>query len=202
MESLVCLPDRTIFLVMAGPPAVYFIADRAAGGILVNAPPCDAQRLADLAREAPVRYLFLPSHHGARDLAAWRAQGVEVLAYEAEVSAIGAPVDLAVDGRQKLTRTIDFLPMAGRTRGTCGLRIKNLPGALFLGPALRPGDDGWPQLLANADDYSYETRLLGVFGLRDLRFDYLFTDFFVPGVTQFGPGADRSMRAHLDALLA
>ncbi|MDA8389657.1 MAG: hypothetical protein M0Z76_02815 [Gammaproteobacteria bacterium] len=201
METLLSLSDRTVFLVTPGPPAVYFIADHKAGGILINAPAFSPGLQAELARHATVRYLFLPSHRGACDLAAWRERGVEVLAFEAEVASIDGPVDVAVDGRQKLTRTIDFLPMAGRTPGTCGLRIKNLPGVLFLGPALRPGADGWPQLLANDDDYSYESRLLGVFGLRDVRFDYLFTDSFVQGVTRFGPGADQYVRGHLDALL-
>ncbi len=202
MERLAELPGRTIFLVGAGPPAVYFIADHKAGGILVNAPMFSAALHAELAGHAPLRYLFLPSHRGACDLAAWRGQGVEILAFAQERPFIGGVVDIVVDGHQKLTRTIDFLPMAGRTAGTCGLRIKNLPGALFLGPALDPGDDGWPRLQAHADDYSYETRLMGVFGLRDVRFDYLFTDSFVPGRTRFGPGADQHMRGHLDALLA
>ncbi|MDA8361501.1 MAG: hypothetical protein M0Z44_05830 [Gammaproteobacteria bacterium] len=201
METLLRLAERTVFLVTPGPPAVYFIADDKAGGILVNAPPFDSSLHAELACHAVVRYLFLPSHHGARDLAAWRDQKVEVLAFEAEVPFIDGIVDVAIDSRQKLTRTIDFLPMAGRTPGTCGLRIKSLPGVLFLGPALRLGEDGWPQLLRNDDDFSYETRLLGVFGLRDVRFDYLFTDSFVPGMTRFGPGADECVRAHLDALL-
>lgn len=201
MDRLLALPDRSIYLVEPGPPAVYYIEDHKAGGILVNAPAFSAQRAADLQGLGAVRYLFLPSRFGAQDLGLWRAQGAEVLATPEEAAAIGG-ADIVVDGQKKLTRTIDFLPMAGRTGGTCGLRLKNLPGVLFLGPALSPGASRWPELVALPDDHSYEARLMGVFGLRDLVFDYLFTDHFLIQETLFGPGADRAIRAHLDALLA
>ncbi|MHB8253681.1 MAG: hypothetical protein ACYDEV_08270 [Acidiferrobacter sp.] len=200
MDRLLDLPDRSIYLVDQGPPAVYYVVDHKAGGILVNAPPFSAALLDRLQNLVVPRYLFLPSRFGARDVGLWRTTGVEVLAFQEEVAEIGV-VDIAVDAHQKLTRTVDFLPMAGRTRGTCGLRLKNLPGVLFLGPALSPGPSRWPELIAQSDDYSYESRLMGVFGLRDLTFDYVFTDTFVPGETRFGPGADHAIRAHLDALL-
>ena len=201
MERLLALPDRSISLVEPGPPAVYYVEDHKAGGILVNAPAFSAALAADLKQLGGVRYLFLPSRFGAQDLGLWRAHGVEVLATPEEAAAIGG-ADIVVDGQHKLTRTIDFLPMSGRTRGTCGLRLKNLPGVLFLGPALSPGASRWPELIAMPDDFSYEARLMGVFGLRDLVFDYLFTDHFVIPETQFGPGADCAIRAHLDCLLA
>lgn len=203
MDTLLSLNDRSIYLVQQGPPAVYYILDHKAGGILINAPVFSSGLWDTLQSLGAPRFLFLPSHFGARDLALWRSAGVSVLAFQEELAAIGkVDVDMAVDSQQKLTRTIDFLPMAGRTRGTCGLRLKNLPGVLFLGPALTPGASKWPELMAHPDDYSYESRLMGVFGLRDLVFDYVFTDIFVPGQTAFGPGADRAIRAHLDALLA
>lgn len=201
MDLLLGLHDRSIYLVEQGPPAVYYVVDHKVGGILINAPAFSAELWGALQELTPTRFLFLPSYFGVRDLALWRSAGVEVLAFQEEVGAIGE-VDIAVNSQQKLTRTVDFLPMAGRTRGTCGLRLKNLPGVLFLGPALTPGASLWPELIAYPDDYSYESRLMGVFGLRDLVFDYVFTDTFVPGKTPFGPGADRAIRAHLDALLA
>ncbi|HUW97549.1 MAG TPA: hypothetical protein VMV40_01735 [Acidiferrobacter sp.] len=203
MDLLLSLNDRSIYLVSQGPPAVYYILDHKAGGILINAPAFSPAVWGALQDLGGTRFLFLPSHFGVRDLALWRAAGVQVLAFQEEVATVSATdVDVAVNSQQKLTRTIDFLPMAGRTHGTCGLRLKNLPGVLFLGPALTPGLSRWPELIAHPDDYSYESRLMGVFGLRDLAFDYVFTDLFVPGETAFGPGADRAIRAHLDALLA
>lgn len=201
MDRLLALRDRSIYLIESGPPAVYYIEDQKAGGIFVNAPAFSPALVADLRMVGGARYLFLPSRFGAQDLDLWRTQGLEILATPEEAAAIGG-ADIEVDGQQKLTRTIDFLPMAGRTRGTCGLRLKNLPGVLFVGPALTPGLSRWPELIAMPDDHSYEARLMGIFGLRDPVFDYLFTDHFVPGETRFGPGADHALRAHLDALLA
>ncbi|MHB1566892.1 MAG: hypothetical protein ACYCXG_09290 [Acidiferrobacter sp.] len=202
MQKLLALDDRTVFLVSGPSPAVYYITDPKVGGILVNAPLFSEACAAELAAVAPLSYVFLPSHWGARDLPQWRQYGACILAGVGEVGAIDSPIDIVVDSQKKLTRTIDFLPIAGRTPGTCGLRFKNLPGMLFLGPALTPGADGWPSLVAQTDDYSYESRLMGVFGLRDLVFSYLFTDVFVPGETGFGPHADQQLRHHLDALLA
>lgn len=201
MLELLALPGRTVFLVGASSPAVYYMVDAQVGGILINAPAFSEARAAELTAVAPLGYLFLPSYRGVQDLPQWRRQGARVLATADEVAHIEGPVDIVVDSQKKLTRTIDFLPMAGRTPGTCGLRCANLPGLLFVGPALTPDTGGWPALVAHADDYSYESRLMGVFGLRDLVFDYLFTDVFVPGQTAFGPGADQQIRRHLDALL-
>lgn len=201
MDLLLTLNDRVIYLVSQGPPAVFYIVDDKARGILVNAPPFSEALSDQLNQKGPLSYLFLPSRFGARDIGAWKAAGARVLASQEEAVSI-AHVDQTVDGHDKLTRTIDFLPMAGRTRGTCGLRLRNLPGVLFLGPALMPGPSAWPELLPLPDDFSYESRLMGVFGLRDLSFDYVFTDVFVPGVTLFGPGAAVAVRAHLDRLLA
>ncbi len=199
MDRLLEWHDRAIWLVETGPPAVYYLADRDAGGVLVNAPPFAVALYEDLSRTAPLRYVFLPSHFGACDLDAWRAAGARILV-SAEEEGV-ADVDLRVGPQHKLTRTIDFIPIPGRTRGTCGLRLKNKPGALFVGPALTPAESGWPELVAHADDDSYENRLMGVIGLGAQGFEYLFTDNFVPSQTRFGPGADVALRDHIDRLL-
>lgn len=200
MDRLLAWHDRAIWLVESGPPAVFYLTDRDAGGVLVNAPRFEARVYEDLAGVAPLRFLFLPSRLGARDLDAWRSAGARVLA-STEEEGVG-DVDLRVGPQHKLTRTIDFIPIPGRTRGTCGLRLKNKPGALFLGPALTQAGCGWPELAEAADDYSYESRLIGVVGLAAQTFEYLFTDTFVQGRTRFGPGADAALREHIARLLA
>ncbi len=200
MDRLLEWHGRAVWLVESGPPAVYYLADRDAGGVLVNAPPFAARLYEELTRVAPLRFVFLPSRFGARDLDAWRSVGARILV-STEEEGVG-DVDLRVGPQHKLTRTIDFVPIPGRTRGTCGLRLKNKPGVLFLGPALAQEGSGWPELFEVADDYSYESRLMGAVGLGGQSFEYLFTDSFVPGRTRFGPGADAALRAHIDRLLA
>lgn len=204
MEQLLSLRERAVYRlpVAAGDPAVYYLADDEAGGILINSPAFDPALAAALADIAPLRFLFYPSRLGARDVDRWRAVGgVESLAFGAEQEGITGTIDIALDSKSKLTRTIDFLPMSGRTRGSGALRVRNLPGVVFFGPTLSPGDSGWPTLSPQPDDYSYENRLFGSLGLQDLRYDYAFTDRFVPGHTQFGPGADQAIQAELRRLL-
>ena len=201
MVPLVALRDRSIYCVAGSSPAAYYIADREAGGVLVNAPPFDAALLAELRALAPLAYVFLPSRRGARDLARWRAAGAETIAAEAEAPHIEGTVDLPVAGGRKLTRTIDFLPMSGVTEGSCALRIRNNGGAIFFGPILEPGEDGWPALIAHADDSSAENRLIGALGLQDQRFEYAFTDVFEARRTRFGPGAGDAVRERLRRLL-
>jgi hypothetical protein len=201
LHKLVALRERDIHYVVGSRPAAYYIADRAAGGVLVNAPPFDGRLLAALRALVPLAYLFLPSRRGARDLARWRAAGAETIAAEAEAPHIDGTVDLPVAGGRKLTRTIDFLPMSGVTEGSCALRIRNNGGAIFFGPILEPGEDGWPALIAHADDFSAENRLLGALGLQDQRYEYALTDLFVPGRTRFGPGAGDAVRERLRRLL-
>lgn len=200
IHQLLRLPGREIYWLEGTAPAVYFLLDREAGGVLINAPSHTATLAQALRKLHAIDYVFLPSHFGARDLDAWRAEGAEILAYGPECAAIAAPVDIALDNKRKLTRTINFLPLAGRTAGTCALWLKNLPGTIFFGPALQPGSEGWPSLNPLPDDYSYESRLFGALGLKDLRYDYAFTDEFVPGTTKFGPGADRAIAHQLEAL--
>ena len=200
MKLLLNLRGRDIYLVApsGAHPAVYFIADADAGGILINTPPYDDALRSTLQAVAPLRYLFFPSRFGAHDVDRWRqASGAESLAYGAEVSAIAGTVDLALDNKNKLTRTIGFLPMSGRTAGSCALYLRNLPGAIFFGPILAPAASGWPTLTPQPDDHSYESRLFGALGLQDVKYDYAFTDVFVEGRTQFGPGADRAVQAEL-----
>ena len=200
IKRLLQLPGRTIYWLEGTAPAVFFLVDSEAGGVLVNAPPYTPTLAQSLREIRPIEYVFLPSHFGARDLDAWRAEGAEVLAYGPESALLETKVDIVLDPKRKLTRTINFLPLAGRTIGTCGLWLKNLPGVVFFGPALQLGEDGWPTLAPRADDYSYESRLFGALGLKDLRYEYAFTDEFTADTTQFGPGADRAIARRLEAL--
>ena len=202
LDKLFALRERTIYHVAGTRPAVYYIADRDAGGVLVNAPPFDEPLLAALRAFAPPAYVFLPSRRGARDLDRWRAaSGIETIAFETEAPHVGGTVDLVVGRGRKLTRTIDCLPMSGVTEGSCALRIKNDGGAIFFGPVLEPGPDGWPALVPHADDYSAENRLIGALGLQDQRFEYAFTDVFEPGRTRYGPGAGAAVNDNLRRLL-
>lgn len=202
IRPILQLPGREIYWLEGTAPAVYFLVDNDAGGVLINAPrhtPALAKTLHEVRK---IDYVFLPSRFGAHDLDAWRAEGAEIIAYGPECAGIGAKVDIAVDNKRKLTRTINFLPLAGRTAGTCALWLKNLPGAIFFGPALQVCEDGWPGLTPQPDDYSYESRLFGALALKDLRYEYAFTDEFTPGTTQFGPGADRAIARTLEAFFA
>lgn len=203
LHLLVKLRDRAIYHLAGWHPAVYYIAERELGGVLVNTPPFEPDLLAALNARAPLAYVFLPSARGARDLHEWRNAGrAETLATELEASAIGDTIDLALTAGRKLSRTIDFLPMSGVTPGSCALRIKTNGGALFLGPILEPGADGWPTLVAHADDSSFENRLIGALGLQDIAFEYAFTDRFDEGHTCFGPGAGEAVKERLRRLLA
>lgn len=198
LQRLLELRERAIYYVSGTRPAAYYIADAEAQGVLVNTPAFEPGLLQALSAAAPLKYVFLPSRRGVRDLDRWRREGgAESLAGEAEVTAIAGTVDLPLGRGRKLTRTIEFLTMGGVTEGSCALRIRNNGGAVFFGPILEPEADGWPGLVPHPDDYSSEDRLLGALGLQDLRFEYAFTDAFEPGRTRFGPGADAAIRAHL-----
>ncbi len=204
MRPLLDLRGRTIYLVPveAGAPAVYFLVDQDAGGVLINTPGYGAELQSALTAIAKINYLFFPSRFGARDVDAWRAAtGAESLAYGPEAAAIGGRIDIVLDNKSKLTRTIGFLPMSGRTEGSCALHLRNLPGVIFFGPTLSPGPSGWPTLLAQSNDYSFESRLFGSLGLKDVKYDYAFTDEFIDGQTRFGPGADRAIQGELQQAL-
>jgi len=203
MVELLSLPERRVFLVAesggADRPACFYLADPVAGGILVNAPPFTAALLGALAAAARPRFLFLPSARGGGAATQWRAAGLQAIASAEETPLIGAPIDQRVDGKTRLTRDIDFLPMSGRTPGACALRIRARPGIVFFGPILDHRD--WPALVAHADDYSYENRVIGAIAVQSLRFEFAFCDNYVHGRSRFGPGAAAAMRTNLAAEL-
>ncbi len=202
LQPLLELRDRTIHYVVGTHPAAYFIVDAEARGVLVNTPPFDPRLLHVLRARTPLKYIFLPSRRGATDLDRWRREsGAESMAAEGEAPAIAGTIDLPLARNRKLTRTIDFLPLAGVTEGSCAMRVKNNGGVLFFGPILEPGPDGWPSLVLHADDHSSENRLLGALGVQDLRFEYAFTDVFEHGRTRFGPGADAEIGVRLRRVL-
>lgn len=203
MQKLLSFFDRSVYWMEGGNecPAVYYIHDREAGGILVNAPRFSPERLAQLRAIVEPAYLFLPSRLGAQDLGDWQAAGVKLVAYGHEGRGLEVTMDVELDNKTRFTRTMDFLPMSGRTAGACALRFKNKPGAIFFGPILEPGADGWPTLVFHPDDHSAESRLFGVLGLQDLHYEYAFTDLFEPGVTRYGPGADAAIQAAINRVL-
>lgn len=202
LELLVKFRDRCVFWVKGSVPAVYYITDHKADGVLVNTAPFEEGLLAELEEKRELRYIFLPSHHGAVDIAKWRhVSGADVLAFGADALAINGSVDVILDHKSRLTRTIDFLPMSGVTEGTCAMRFKNKPGAVFFGPALNLGEEGWPTLITSSADYSKENRILGLPGIQDLVFDYAFIDHFDEHKTRYGPGAGVAIKAAIAKVL-
>jgi hypothetical protein len=201
MIPLLKLPARRVYYVPRTAPAVFYLADDEGGGVLINTPPFSPALDARLKSVTPARYIFIPSRFGARHGAAWREAGAKIIAYREELAGCHVVVDVALDRGWRFSRTIDFLPMAGRTAHTCALRCKAKPAILFLGPALSRVASGWPSLEPQPDDDSYENRLIGAVGLRDLRYDYAFTDDFDPVKSRYGPGADRGIRRELNRAL-
>lgn len=199
---LLKLPARSVYCVHGTGPAVFYVADAEGGGVLVNTPAFSSELMQELSLLAPPRYAFYPSRLGARDVAAWRAAGIQTLAYRGEFLGDDGEVDIILDREYRFSRTIDFLPMSGRTVGTCALRCKNQPAILFFGPALECGESGWPEISPHADDYSFENRLLGAVGLRHLKYEYAFTDDFDPRKSRCGPGAGVAIAAQLEMVLS
>ena len=190
--------DRSVYYLPGSCPAVFFLADKEGGGILINSPCYTPELLLILNAVMPLKFIFYPSHFGAVDVLAWRsASGAQTMAYGHEARRIEGTIDLVLDRENRFSRTIDFLPMSGRTESSCALRCKNKPGLIFFGPILSQGPSGWPTLIAQPDDYSFENRLFGVLGLQDIKFDYAFTDNFNPHTSQFGPGADIAIQREL-----
>ena len=202
MIRVLDLPARGIYYLQDTRPAVFYLADRQGGGVLINTPPFSPALLEELNSVTPLRFAFYPSRFGARDVAAWRAAGIQTLAYGDESRAMYGMVDIVLSREYRFSRTIDFLPMSGRTEGACALRCKNRPSAIFFGPVLECGDAGWPELVLHADDYSRENRLLGAVGLRHLKYEYAFTDDFDPHASRYGPGAGAAIGARLEVLLS
>ncbi len=198
MQLLLELFDRSVYYLPGSRPAVFYLADREGGGILINTPRFDAALLAELNAILPLRFIFYPSRFGAVDAAAWReASGAQTMAYGHEARHIGVEADIVLSRENRFSRTVDFLPMSGRTIGSCALRCKNKPGIVFFGPILSRGESGWPALVPQVDDHSFETRLIGALGLQDLGFEYAFTDDFDPLASRSGPGADVAIQLEL-----
>lgn len=168
---------------LGGAPACFLIDDRDAGLVLVNAPdPCWADTLGE------VRYLFLPSAHGARHARFWQDRGATLLAHPREPLPEGLDVR-RVDTRQRLTRTIDFLPLPGATPGACALHLRNLPGVVFAGPALAGAEPLPPP---------GEDALFSALYLAGLSFQWLFWD---DASAPFGPDAAARLRQGIESLL-
>lgn len=190
--------DRAVYYLPGSYPAVFFLADKEGGGILINTPTYTLELLAQINAILPLKFIFYPSYLGAKDVAAWReASAAKTMAYGHETRRISGTIDLVLDRENRFSRTVDFLPMSGRTESSCALRCKNKPGIVFFGPILSRGESGWPTLIAQADDYSFENRLFGTLGLQDVKFEYAFTDDFDPNTSQFGPGADAAIQREL-----
>lgn len=190
------VPGREVWLVPASVPACFLLVDERAGGVLVNAPPFDANLVQAMGHVTEVRFIFFPSRFGAIDVAQWRsALNARTIAAAGECSAITGPVDEPIDGGVRIHGRLDFLALSGRTRGTCALRSKAEPAIAFLGPALE--HDPWPVLRAHADDDSYENRVIGALGLRGVAFEFAFCDNYSHGSSRFGPEASRAVAAGL-----
>jgi len=142
MIPLLRLPARRIYYLPRTVPAVFYLADEEGGGLLINAPSFSSRLNAQLARVVPPRFLFIPSHFEARHAAAWREVGIRVIAYRDELVGCQVGVDVALDRSWRFSRTVDFLPMTGRTAHGCALRCKPRPAVLFLGPALSRAASG------------------------------------------------------------
>lgn len=203
MQKLCETFDRAVYYLPGTRPAVFFLADREGGGILINSPAYSGETLAAVNAIMPLKFIFYPSHFGAQDVDLWRAgAGAQAMAYGHEAKRIAGKVDIVLDRENRFSRTIDFLPMSGRTESSCALRCKNKPGFVFFGPILSCGESGWPGIVAQPDDYSFENRLLGALGLQDVKFEYAFTDDFDPQTSRYGPAADVAIRKEIERVLA
>ena len=202
LNLLLDIPQRKIFHIEQNTgPASFLIVDDKAGGILINTPIYSEILFNKVSTLTRIDYLFLPSKFGANpdDIKQWKsATNAETIAHELEVASIDHPIDIKVNHKTKLSRTMDFVPMGGRTTGSCALFLKNLPGVIFLGPILSANKNGWPDLKKNDDDSSFEARMFGVLGLKDLKYDYAFTDDFNPEKCKFGPDASVEIKKNID----
>lgn len=197
LPELLALPDARRVLRVPGPsPACFLLVDPLAGGVLVNTPPFDAALAETLPR---VRFIVLTSARGARDVAAWRdASGARTIAGAGEP--IAGPVDERADGTMRITGRLDFLALSGATPGTIALRSKGPPGIMFFGPALSQAQ-GWPALVRDPADWSWENRVLGALGIASLAFDYAFCDDHHDATSRIGPGTDVHVAASVEAVL-
>jgi len=206
LHLLLEIPQRKIYFIdQASSCASFLIVDEKIGGILVNAPGFSKGLLEDITAVCTPKFLFLPSHLGATDadIDEWKNHtSLEVIAHEIETPLISSPVDISINHKTKLSRTIDFVPMAGRTPGSCALYLKNLPGILFFGPILSIGNGAWPDLIPQANDFSFESRMFGALGLKDIKFEYAFTDDFSLQSVNFGDSACQAICDNIDAFFS
>jgi hypothetical protein len=197
---LLDVAGREVWYLAGTAPASFLLVDARAEGILVNTPPFQADLAEAVLHATRVRFIFYPSRHGAADVAQWRsACKARTIGAVDEVAAIPGPIDEAINGGVRIHGRLDFLALPGRTRGTCALRSKIEPAIVFFGPALEHAD--WPSLVAHDDDASYENRLIGALGLRDVAFEFGFCDNYSHGRSRFGPGAGRAVAASLAAVI-
>lgn len=202
LEKLLTLRDRSVFYVQDTKPAVFYLADKDGGGVLINTPVWHEAVYRELQTVTRLNYIFFPSRFGAQCTDIWRSKtGAKTMAYGEEATAIGETIDIVLEREHRFSRTVDFLPMSGRTRASCALRCKNKPGIVFFGPILDYGPSGWPTIIPHDDDYSFENRLFGALGLQDVKFEYAFADDFAPGKCYHGPGADAAIRSELRNLI-
>jgi hypothetical protein len=200
-DLVLSLPQRQIFYLTASAPAVYYLHDAEVGGILINTPPFDNKQLEVITALGGLAFIFYPSFLGVQDFSAWKNHtGAEVLANPLELATLGLQPDIALDHKSKLTRTIDFLPMSGRTVGSMAMRLKNQPAVLFFGPILSPNAEGVLSLVPQVNDYSWENRVFGSLGLQDLTFEYAFSDVFDKSSIHYGPQASVKIHRALAAL--
>lgn len=194
-ELVLSLPQREIFYLTGSAPAVYYLRDAEIGGVLINTPAFDNKVLEALNALGGLAFIFYPSFFGVQDFSAWKKHtNAEVLANPLELATLGLKPDIALDHKSKLTRTIDFLPMSGRTVGSMAMRLKNQPAVIFFGPILSPNAEGVLSLVPQANDYSWENRVFGSLGLQDLAFEYAFSDIFAKTGIDYGPAA--SVKIH------
>jgi hypothetical protein len=110
---LLDVPGREVWLVPASVPACFLLVDERAGGVLVNAPPFDANLVQAMGHVTEVRFIFLPSRFGAIDVAQWRsALNARTIAAAGECSAITGPVDEPIDGGVRIHGRLDFLSLS------------------------------------------------------------------------------------------
>lgn len=202
LREILRLPRRSVHVLEGAAPAVFLLVDDRAGAILVNVPPFSEMALGEIRRAADPTFIFLPSRFGARDLDLWReATGARTIASAEEAPAIEGKIDETIDGSVRMHGRLDFLMLSGRTRGTCALRVKEPPGIIFFGPALEHAGADSFVLRQQRDDYSFENRLIGALGLRDLEFEFAFCDDYIDDESTGGPGASVGVRSAVDAAL-
>ena len=205
ISSVLKLPGREIFLINRqlgdNSAASFFISDADAGGILVNAPAFSLALIKQLEALADINFLFLPSVFGAKDLEQWHENvSPEILCHENEERYIDFSPLTVVNNKTKLTRTIEFVTLPGRTQGTCALYLKNKPGVLFLGPAMSCNETFWPVIESNEDDFDYENRLLSALNIKNLKYAYAFCDDFNLGFSSFGPNACEEIKKYIESI--